>query len=114
MTFFLGTRECQGYVEPCAFGEGTGFYDEYGELEFGLMFHGYDYPNETGIPELWRRLWRAKMDNGVIVFPSPVACPPEWREFVRPMQPTPFIDNRNCLPVDDDMSLRQLLDGKEP
>lgn len=111
---FLGTRECQGYVEPCAFGEGTGFYDEYGELEFGLMFHGYDYPNETGIPELWRRLWRAKMDNGVIVFPSPVACPPEWREFVRPMQPTPFIDNRNCLPVDDDMSLRQLLDGKEP
>ncbi|WP_449727615.1 type I-C CRISPR-associated protein Cas5c [Bifidobacterium saimiriisciurei] len=27
---FLGTRECQAYVEPCEFGAGTGFYDEYG------------------------------------------------------------------------------------
>ena len=24
---FLGTRECQGYVEPCVFGEGKGFYE---------------------------------------------------------------------------------------
>ena len=24
---FLGTRECQGYVEPCEFGSGTGAYD---------------------------------------------------------------------------------------
>ena len=50
---FLGTRECQGYVEPCVFGEGQGFYDHYGEIDFGPMFHGYDYPNETGKSELW-------------------------------------------------------------
>ena len=25
---FLGTRECQGYVEPCCFGEGEGAYDK--------------------------------------------------------------------------------------
>ncbi|MFP3442011.1 type I-C CRISPR-associated protein Cas5c, partial [Pantoea sp. SIMBA_133] len=25
---FLGTRECQGYVEPCEFGSGEGFYDD--------------------------------------------------------------------------------------
>ena len=25
---FLGARECQGYVEPCRFGEGAGAYDE--------------------------------------------------------------------------------------
>src|SRR5690554_181156 len=24
---FLGTRECQGYVKPCVFGEDAGFYD---------------------------------------------------------------------------------------
>ncbi len=36
---FLGTRECQGYVEPCCFGEEKGFYDYYGQLDFGLMFH---------------------------------------------------------------------------
>ena len=39
---FLGTRECQGSVESCVFGEGESYYDHYGELEFGLMFHGFD------------------------------------------------------------------------
>ena len=37
---FLGTRECQAYVEPCVFGEGKGAYDELNELSFGLMLHG--------------------------------------------------------------------------
>lgn len=37
---FLGTRECQAYVEPCEFGEGAGFYDNTTELRFGLMYHG--------------------------------------------------------------------------
>ena len=40
---FLGTRECQGYVEPCVFGEGDSFYDRMeGGLDFGLMFPGFD------------------------------------------------------------------------
>ena len=33
---FLGTRECQGYVEPCVFGEGNGAYDGCGELAFAI------------------------------------------------------------------------------
>ena len=110
---FLGTRECQGYVEPCAFGEGTGFYDGYGELDFGPMFHGYDYPNETGTPELVKRLWRAKMDNGVISFPSPAECPDEMRQFIRAMQPTPFIDKRNFSFLERDTSLSALLKTEE-
>ena len=52
---FLGTRECQGYVEPCKFGEGQGFYDNYGELSFDMMFHGFDYPDEIGKDEFWAR-----------------------------------------------------------
>lgn len=68
---FLGTRECQGYVEPCEFGEGTGFYDNYGEIDFGIMFHGFDYPDESEPGEFWARFWRAKMENGVIKFPMP-------------------------------------------
>ncbi len=46
---FLGTRECQAYVEPCQFGEAKGFYDDAGELAFGTMFHSFNYPDETGI-----------------------------------------------------------------
>ncbi|MCL2285555.1 MAG: type I-C CRISPR-associated protein Cas5c [Firmicutes bacterium] len=67
---FLGTRECQAYVEPCVFGEDKGFYDDYGCLDFGLMFHGFDYPDETAKNELAVRIWRQSMDNGVIVFDS--------------------------------------------
>ena len=71
---FLGTRECQGYVEPCVFGEEKGFYDNYGELAFGMQFHGFGYPNETGKNELTRRMWSAKMQDGVLVFPRPETC----------------------------------------
>lgn len=73
---FLGTRECQGYVEPCVFGEGEGFYDNYeGELHFGMMFHGFNYPDETGKSELSVRLWKPVMKNGVISFIPPEKCP---------------------------------------
>ena len=68
---FLGTRECQAYVEPCVFGEGEGFYDNYGPLDFGLMFHGFDYPDETGKNELGVRLWHQTMRDGVIAFADP-------------------------------------------
>jgi CRISPR-associated protein Cas5d len=72
---FLGTRECQAYVEPCIFGEGVGFYDreKYGceEIDFGIMFHGFNYPDETGRSELGVRLCQQKMINGVIEFEMP-------------------------------------------
>jgi CRISPR-associated protein Cas5d len=64
---FLGTRECQGYVEPCRFGQDSGFYDNYGELSFDLMFHGFDYPDEIGKNEFFARFWRPKMINGVMI-----------------------------------------------
>lgn len=87
---FLGTRECQGYVEPCVFGEGEGFYDGYGELDFGVMFHGFNYPDETGREELGVRLWRARMADGVIRFPAPADCDPSMSSVVRPMKAKKF------------------------
>lgn len=84
---FLGTRECQGYVEPCAFGDGAGEYDDAGELAFGVMFHGFDYPDETGKNELHARFWRPTMVDGVIAFQRPESC--DIRKFVRDMIPHP-------------------------
>jgi CRISPR-associated protein Cas5d len=84
---FLGTRECQGYVEPCAFGDGEGEYDGYGQLDYGLMFHGFDYPDETGTKELHSRFWRPSMEDGVVTFPKPEEC--TIRKFVREMIPNP-------------------------
>lgn len=84
---FLGTRECQGYVETCTFGEGEGVYDNSGELAYGLMFHGFDYPDETGGKELHSRFWRPVVVDGVVTFPKPEEC--KVRKFVREMMPNP-------------------------
>ncbi|MCM3024916.1 type I-C CRISPR-associated protein Cas5c [Heyndrickxia ginsengihumi] len=71
---FLGTRECQAYVEPCVFGEGEGFYDQYGEIHLGTMVHGINYPDETGRSEMEVRLWNPVMKNGIIQFIRPDQC----------------------------------------
>lgn len=82
---FLGTRECQSYVEPCVFGEGVGAYDDLDELGYGLMFHGFDYPDETGINELHTRFWRPTMKKGIVEFLRPEEC--DIKKFVRDMIP---------------------------
>lgn len=73
---YLGTRECQAYVEPCAFDEGAGEYDDT-TLSFGLMFHGFTYPDESqtkGDTRLVKRFFNAKMVNGVVKYPRPEEC----------------------------------------
>lgn len=97
---FLGTRDCQGYVQACEFGAGAGELDDAGELAFGLMFHGFDYPDETGGTELHARFWRPTMVNGVVRFSHPQNC--IERRFVRSMSVKPFGLNQNILPVDAD------------
>ena len=85
---FLGTRECQSYVEPSEFGQGVGVYDEYpGDMAFGLMFHGFDYPDESGNDHLFARFWYPIMKQGVIEFVRPEDCP--VRKQLRAMQPNP-------------------------
>ncbi len=96
---FLGTRECQGYVEPCVFGEGSGAYDDIERLDYGIMFHGFDYPDEigktdengkpdeTGEYRLHSRFWKPVMRKGVIKFIRPEEC--TMRKFVREMIPSP-------------------------
>lgn len=96
---FLGARECQGYVEPCHFGEGAGVYDDLERLDYGIMFHGFDYPDETGKTDedgkpneageyrLHTRFWKPVMQKGVIKFIRPDEC--TMRKFVREMIPNP-------------------------
>lgn len=75
---FLGARECQGYVEPCVFGEGKGAYDETPELSFGLMYHGITYADEAYSDDtagkMTVRFWNSVMKNGIITFPPPEKC----------------------------------------
>ena len=92
---FLGTRECQGYVEPCVFGEGTGAYDEIPELSFGLMYHGITYADEAYSKEtagkMTARFFHPLMKWGVIEFPRPEEC--TIVKPLRDMEMKPFGEN---------------------
>lgn len=72
---FLGTRECQGYVKPCVFGEEKGAYDDIPQLDFGVMYHGITYADESYSEatknKMTVRLWRPVMKNGIIDFLAP-------------------------------------------
>ncbi len=110
---FLGTRECQAYVEPCVFSQGEGYYDNYGELHFGNMFHGFDYPGITGKNEFAKRQWpRARMNNGLIDFQE------SWSELsptepIRSLEAKRFVEEYNFSRIENDPSLVDLLDGEE-
>ncbi len=96
---FLGTRECQAYVEPCVFGEGESYYDDYGDLHFGTMVHGLNYPDETGENTMGVRLWNPVMSDGVIEFIRPEAC-----TMVRPiaeLEMKPF--SKDTITSSDDL-----------
>ena len=88
----LGTRECQGYVEPCEFGSGEGAYDDLPELGFGLMYHGITYADEAYSEEtqqkMTARFWYPVMKRGIITFPRPEDCP--GQKFLRNMEMKPF------------------------
>lgn len=77
---FLGTRECQGYVEACDFdsGETKSFYSDIDELAFGFMYHGMTYADEAVLDEdkgkMTVRFWKPIMKNGVIHFLRPEEC----------------------------------------
>jgi CRISPR-associated protein Cas5d len=96
---FLGTRDCQGYVEPCAYGSGEGPYDDLDRLDFGFMFHGFDYPDEAGDGKLHARFWRPTMVHGRIRFPRPELCQ-QHRKFIRDMNPKQFGGGRDLKGVE--------------
>lgn len=101
---FLGTRDCQGYVEPCSFGSGEGELDKDGRLDFGLMFHGFDYPDETGEDKFYARFWRPVMVNGVIHFDLPEACRTN-RKFIRGMTAKAFGLDQNLRPIVEEAAM---------
>lgn len=94
---FLGTRECQAYIEPCRFGEGQGAYDEVNELALGLMYHGITYPDEAYSAEtkdcMTVHFWRPVMKKGIIEFLRPEDCPISKK--IRPMNMKVFKDKKN-------------------
>ena len=100
---FLGTRECQGYVEPCKFGEGSSVYDDINEWDFGVMYHGITYPDEAYSKDTQGRitvdLWRPVMKKGIIEFLRPENCPQHKR--IRSAEMKTFSDSQGNVLIDE-------------
>lgn len=80
---FLGTRECQGYVEPVEYGKKKSCYDNSEEIDFDLMYHSLIYPSESGNNELIALFHVPIMKNGEISFNQDTSLLP--RKFVKNM-----------------------------
>lgn len=106
---FLGTRECQAYVEPCDFDEEVSFYDAMGELHFGTMIHGLSYPDETGREQLEARLWNPVMKNGVIRFIRPEEC--QSIRVIKPQKAKIF--NQSNMQAVEELFDSLLVEGEE-
>ena len=71
---FLGTRECQGYVEPCEFGAGGKAPTTiFRNLVSDSCCTGITHADESPLPEtdgkMTANFWYPVMKNGVIEFP---------------------------------------------
>ena len=102
---FLGTRENQGYVEPCVFGEGDGAYDESGEIPYSLMLHGFTYADEAILEDdkgqMTVRFWAPVMKNGIIEFIPPDEC--TIKRHIRKMEIKPFgVEQGNFSGLDEE------------
>lgn len=101
---FLGTRECQAYVQPCVFGEGEGAYDNVPVMPFGMMYYGLTYPDQAYSKEtegkLTSHLYQPVMRNGVIKFPRDYECPVHKHVKKMPLYIFPDISNEKEEPVD--------------
>ena len=92
---FLGTRECQAFVEPCEFGSGAGYYDDMEkDIDFGFSYHGITYAEEAVLSEdqgkMTVRFWEhpTMTRGGYIVYPRPEEC--TIKRHIRKMQPKIF------------------------
>lgn len=108
---FIGTRECQGYVEPCEFTNESSYYNRKGKsliTEFVLQYHSLSYPDENGESVLKCKFWNPIMIDGVIAFKKPNEC--EIERVIRKIEMKKF-GKENFTSVDKEEILKDYREG---
>lgn len=82
-------------MEPCEFGSGEGFYDGYGDWQFGFEFHSFIYPDENPEHDFIAQFWRPIMHDGIIQFERPDSTQLDQRIIRRNQHVKDFIEGRN-------------------
>ena len=101
---FLGTRECQAYVEPSTF-DIEGYYDK--EMELGMMYHSIQYPDESPDGKRYVRFWYPKMVKSVIEFCRPEECT-VVRELLAGAVKT-FAIGENLMSIEEELAVEEYL-----
>ena len=83
---FLGKRECVGFAKECDFDSVESYYKDRREVDFGVMFHSFIYPNQDN-DKLIANLSHIVMKNGIIEFERPQDC--KISRVVREMEYVP-------------------------
>lgn len=96
---FLGTRECQAYVEPCDFNV-EGYYTK--EMDLGMMYHSIMYPDESTDGKRYVLFWHPKMIDSVINFCRPEVC--TIRRELPPGAIKTFNIGENLKPIDEEFA----------
>ena len=94
MPVYLGTTDCEAFVESCKFGEGEGFYDQTDKIDFGRMFLGFTYPDVNESDYIKSVMGSLTMRRGIIDMPDIVKAKEEDTLLVRKAEPKEFINNR--------------------
>ncbi|MBQ7607583.1 MAG: hypothetical protein IJU76_06390, partial [Desulfovibrionaceae bacterium] len=68
---------------------------------FGLMFHGFDYPDETGKGRFGARFWHPTMRHGIITYPQPNDLTLLYKD-IRAMKAKSFHMGTNCIGCDEE------------
>lgn len=107
---FLGTRECSAYVSPVNFEENHGYYDNSGNITFGIMYHSISYPDENNNSEMRVNLWNANMNDGIISFCSPEEC--QYSRVIQKQSIKKFYSNNFTGLTNEDELLKEYEGGE--
>ncbi len=74
----LGRRECVGFIRPCVWGSGEGYYDGAGESDEIIMFYKFDYDRRFNGKIKDVTFCSEKMIDGVITFDNLPKVTRKW------------------------------------
>lgn len=100
LRIFAGVKECEAHAIKANFNDEQSVYQNIPNVDFGNMFHGFSYPDETGKTnkdgkpdpngtyQLVSRFFNPTMHNGIVEFPHPNDC--TTLKVIHAMQPKFF------------------------
>ena len=99
-TSFSGRVNAKATSSRVSFGSGEVTVTMMGELQYGFMFHSFDYPDETGENRLAAASGGRSWSMGYCPFRGLITIPREHKKQIRAMMPKAFGIEQNLQYVE--------------